>query len=796
MSHSNGNQTGFCPPKLISQIANLTASYTCKNSTASYTCQSEELSMVSSALIMFILIGFFLIGLSDVRASLHPKFRLLLSLALYLFLPVMSYLFSEAKDSSSSASGTLSVRPTLILVWMLSVELLRKKVDEIRVQGSYSSIIKRAGRVVWLGNLVFFNTSGGRKMAFTILWIVCATKLVQRIAFAEVEKRSYPNKSWPIFSYMAQILSQGQGANNDEEQVADREQERLKRCKYIVMGEEKLVGEPTADGYKLNMNTTDDDLKLLGIITVSEVWKLADKDKRFAGLDRDQRIRRLCLSFALFKLLRGRFEHLPEIAKEEAHDVRDLLMKGLHYNNDEKTAIFQVMADEVNFLYEYYHSVVPVVLASPLFLLLKYFLLPVVVVGICFLALLLCANGHLSYAFTRISEENFALQPGFAKLAICTLIRAAHSRPAFFFVVDFSITLLLFNIFFYEEVWEFLVVLKSNWFVISLLCNYVSKPRWSCLTFSLVLRCIMCLRDKKSNYTNIRLKQFSLVNHRWPLILPIPYFLSLKLRSVPVKDNMKQSIEACLVEHDRQGTPLTNGKSVLLRNNSFHQLSWACDNNSVAEVILTWHIATCLLEAELPPNRSCKEEADLSKVANRLSKYCAYLVVFHPELLPDRRAKAELVLEETKEELRSMLGCWGYYMSLPRARVKKLLEKKRHVSPKGTAGCCWSEIQGEAARRQSDRKKVVLNGAELGRQLIEKAGNNNDGRKLIWKIIADLWTELVIYVAPSNDEEHVKGHEEILVEGVELITVLWAFTMHTGISRPPKNPTNDGRPEA
>jgi hypothetical protein len=43
----------------------------------------------------------------------------------------------------------------------------------------------------------------------------------------------------------------------------------------------------------------------------------------------------------------------------------------------------------------------------------------------------------------------------------------------------------------------------------------------------------------------------------------------------------------------------------------------------------------------------------------------------------------------------------------------------------------------------------------------------------------------MIYLAPSTDEERMKGHENALVEGGEFITVLWALTTHTGVSRKP-----------
>jgi hypothetical protein len=54
---------------------------------------------------------------------------------------------------------------------------------------------------------------------------------------------------------------------------------------------------------------------------------------------------------------------------------------------------------------------------------------------------------------------------------------------------------------------------------------------------------------------------------------------------------------------------------------------------------------------------------------------------------------------------------------------------------------------------------------------------------------SDVWTEIAIYVAPSEDEERIVGHEKVLVEGGELfISMLWALMIHTGITRQVENP--------
>ncbi|KAF8732688.1 hypothetical protein HU200_015020 [Digitaria exilis] len=816
------DETKLCPQNISSYIGNLTQSYT---------DQSNEATIVSTSVIMFVLAGLFFnlnlfSGISDVSAILDPKVRLFLSSALSLFLPVMSYLFSEAKNAaylstSYSTSSThrvadLSLTAGLILTWMLLVELLRKKVDEIRMRG-YSGTIHRAGRVIWLGSLVFFNIrSAGRKAVFSVLWILCATKVAQRIAFTEVAKLSYAHgrNAAVLTSYMAQMLQRHRhdehqeephrpaaagdhgdvehGDNGARQQGGDA---LLKSCKYIVMGEKKLVKKATADGYKLNDADSND-----SIITVGKVWELAETDPLFEAFDKNQRLKRLCLSFALFKLLRRRFEHLPAMTVEEARDCRKFILNGLYGKNKEAEALFQVMNDEVNFLSEYYHSVIPVVFASPFFLVSNYFLLPIVVTVICLMSIVVCGNGDAAFAFTSLRADNYALRTGVSKIIMCLVAKALKNNPpAFFALVDISITVFLFLIFFYEEIWEFLVFLLSNWFMVSLLCSYTAKSHWrDSPTFSGAFRRLLWLRSKMS-HTDLRVKQFSALNLRWPRHIPLFAPFSLVIRTERVPNSLKRSIMDCLVEHDRRSTPLTKGTSALDKHGFSHQplLREACMSGSVAEVMLTWHIATTILEVRCAPTSSSTSR----KVAVKLSKYCAYLVAFHPELLPDNKHKAEDVLEEMKAELKGMLGCPAYFFASKTARVDRIMRaieaddenKKLQQEDEGAARRQQREIPVDTPRQSDHHRgsqmvvdddessKVVVKGAKLGKFLVEEVGGET-----AWKVLADVWTELVVFAAPSSEEVRVKGHEEVLVQGGEFITVLWALTTHIGVARPPR----------
>ncbi|KAF8667042.1 hypothetical protein HU200_053216 [Digitaria exilis] len=121
---------------------------------------------------------------------------------------------------------------------------------------------------------------------------------------------------------------------------------------------------------------------------------------------------------------------------------------------------------------------------------------------------------------------------------------------------------------------------------------------------------------------------------------------------------------------------------------------------------------------------------------------------------------AELVLEDARNELRGMLGFWGYYLSSQRACISRLfaISLKERDAP------------------DDDDGAVVQNGARIVKQLMEMVMNmEDDDTGVVWRFLADIWMELLVYAAPSNDEEHVSAHADILPEGVEPITVLWAF---------------------
>uniref|UniRef100_A0ACD5WV91 Uncharacterized protein n=1 Tax=Avena sativa TaxID=4498 RepID=A0ACD5WV91_AVESA len=776
-----GGIDSFCNSTVYPYVYNLTSSYADQN---------NEATTVATSVIMFILAAlFFNLNLfsriSDVSAILNPSVRLFLSTSLALFLPVMSYLFSEAKNKKEGASiysqhlgEELSLRARTILMWMLLVELLRKKVEAILVSMGmewYSpGTIERFARIIWLGYLVFNNVKGtGKKAIYGTLWVLAAAKFLQRVVIAELLKRSfaYGKNAQLLNSYMAQVIVLQPPQEQEQQSVGGSR--LLETCKYAVRGEDNLEREAGPHGYQVN---ADHRSASSTIVTVGDIWA---SDGLL--LKENHRLRRLCLSFALYKLLRRRFEDIP-ISNEETRNCRDLIFRGLckegvpmnvpHEAEGEQSTedtLFQVFNDEIQFISEYYHSVLPVILSNPFFFLANYILFPIIVWAFCLLTFVACGNGNVSYAYHSITKDNYIIDTGATTLAKCLLKSIILSPVVLFATIDLSTTTLLLLAFIYEQVWELLVFILSNWLTVSLICEYATKPNWrESQLLSGLMRCIQWVRSKLG-HPKLCFEQFSVLR-----FCPLSSLLSFTMHTKAVSKEVKKSLMECVVAHMEIDGPHNTASSSRLQLDKYkpyrHLLLQVCESKSIAEFTLVCHIATSLLEVKYQHKELKETMEPHRKVATTLSRYCAYLVACSPELLPEDKNGTEHAYMNMKKEFKEKLGrFWWYHLWLQGTRYKKLTE---------------------TGKGQKEVATVVQKGAKLGKELMDKAEEDNEH---VWELMADLWTELIVYIAPSGDELHVKAHKDALAKGGGFITVLWAICTHTGITRPTLAPWEAAR---
>ncbi|XP_034569268.1 uncharacterized protein [Setaria viridis] len=201
-------------------------------------------------------------------------------------------------------------------------------------------------------------------------------------------------------------------------------------------------------------------------------------------------------------------------------------------------------------------------------------------------------------------------------------------------------------------------------------------------------------------------------------------------------------------------------------------------------------IAGCFKKDAGGGGRGEREENRNRRVANALSKYCAYLVVSAPELLPgpalatkraynDFAKSASISLDKEKDAFLEALS-----------------------DPKSwTDQASYSISQGKAKWiDQYPEDPYILDGVDLAKRLLSDDPPLVEGisRPDHWETLALMWVRMLVYAAPYGN---VEAHMRHLQRGGEFITHLWALLYHldirewkewnsTSTTKVPKGPQN------
>jgi hypothetical protein len=712
--------------------------------------------------------------------NLYPMVRVALRATFVIFLPLLSSVSSHTRgkggDGGKGEDECLLQRSSnhtellLMLLWLLLVELIRKKVQAMDLTTDGSSFTRSIGRftlmdnavelghLTWTGYLVYDSISFERlamKTIFIALWSISLIKLLQRVLNTWLASRSWHTAKNPLLiaGYM--------------QHVTDTEQERhyssaasaMEECEFVVAKEHKLVpkkdegilyciGGPRIDnkhvGVRMNLARKNE------LVTVGKIWKLKkDHDPLFKGA-RGTYLENLCFSFSLFKLLRRRFEQYPMVEVGSRSSMgRRMMIEGLlnMVDADDPRSHhrpFQVLQLELDFLEDYYQAVDPVVRSNPILFFLN-FGLSMLLVPIYLLAILV------------------------------TLVHACFClRSPFLYL---SITLALLATVISIECAEFYTsYLLANWNTVRLVCSYYTKlpPRngqhWLLRIFFyyfvvfrfLVHRVLRYLAKKvfRCGGDNIKINQASIVQSCCSIHLSFKCTCQATLETKTEEDiiNSLKLIDMETGHISLQVPPLFNGSNMV---DDKHTTRTA----SITEIILVYHLATELYEIEyknMERNklredgaRTPNEVGETSRaVATTLSRYCMYLVEHMPTLLPD---------DET-------------WVS---GRANEMRKCLTHILQQCHNGCMRGMSSHSCNRTIADSLKEAENledQSTLGALKLL-------GEIKSWEELAHFWVNLLIYLAPSNN---IQGHAQAVASsGGDLISYLWAFCTHAGITRLP-----------
>lgn len=191
---------------------------------------------------------------------------------------------------------------------------------------------------------------------------------------------------------------------------------------------------------------------------------------------------------------------------------------------------------------------------------------------------------------------------------------------------------------------------------------------------------------------------------------------------------------------------------VALKKNDCLSLAWSTEVE-FDQSILIWHIATdiCYYLDDGSTTHSIE-----SKQSKQLSDYVLYLLVLCPFMLPigigmirfrDTCAEAKEFFTERNLGNDLAIAC------------EKLLTVNTEVGP--------AKVKGDRS------KSVLFDACILAKSLQEK------GKEQKWKIISEVWVEMLAYAAT-----HCRGfhHAQQLRKGGELLTHVWLLMAHLGIT--------------
>nr|CAB3451874.1 unnamed protein product [Digitaria exilis] len=238
---------------------------------------------------------------------------------------------------------------------------------------------------------------------------------------------------------------------------------------------------------------------------------------------------------------------------------------------------------------------------------------------------------------------------------------------------------------------------------------------------------------------------------------------TLRLPDHEKKVKVPKAVKICIFDalrsrnyNDQQ---LSNGTVSLRQSQVGESFLWACNSIGTSDIVLTWHIATSILEVRHPYQDNQEQGICNQKkiAATHMSRYCAYLVTWCPELLPDEEEWSKSLYNSVKEDVTRVLSVWA--LTRPLTPEIEYLELVQLLSE-------YSE------------NEVLRNGVRLGKQLVELV----EGEETSWEMLSGFWAEMILYIAPSKN---LIGHSNAIARGGELITLLWALLFHVGIASRP-----------
>nr|CAB3468726.1 unnamed protein product [Digitaria exilis] len=373
-------------------------------------------------------------------------------------------------------------------------------------------------------------------------------------------------------------------------------------------------------------------------VDVDRVWQckgklLGSSTNRGASKRRD-----LCLSFALFKLLRLRFaaDHIGNVNLPFQRDkCRDFVVNGLLSDDKDLDRAFRVVEVELAFLFDFFYARYPSIKNS---------LAPDLIVYAAILA---------TSIFTLFCPDLMRYQP--AEGGTNVLIAGGLN-------LDLLITRLVILWYIFIESYQFLAhFIFSDWHKVKMLCRYVRNESWHNWTLVEIPLKVLCHFTFKKYWKGTIGQYFLLDNthpHRFKSFLSWISLqsldASLMTKSISLDDEVRHAV---LRQIKKCRGEITDGRMSLDKLGVYSYDKDVLLGHTYARYILTWHVATSMCSYVLEDMENTSAELKKNhRIATKLSGYCMYLVAFQPELIPDSTYRSLSMARGTLQNARDYLA--------------------------------------------------------------------------------------------------------------------------------------------
>lgn len=677
-------------------------------------------------------------------------------------------------------------------VWALCLLLLLGSTDSLTAcslsdmenwKGAYVNHLLKGIAVMYIiVSVVYVNTDSGAGYLQAPLWAIFFAIVLQ--SYTRLTSMRMASKAHLLCQNVKLIADYMKHEHNLPVPGQKHDPVTMEGYRYVVGGERRQKEKENSNGARPGARTRTGYRKedYEKITTVEEIWECKGSLLRPDDSKRGQRLKDLCLSMALSKMLNRRFAGFElaeaKLAFKKTHDFVFGVGGLLAGEKAPHERAFRIIEEELAFVHDLYYTRYPYLYRKSRIFALG---LPVTMVTLC-------------------SWLTYELYVHFKLLQKTKATPNSNTYLHTTLVLMIGVTFL--------EGFQLYLHMASSWFKVALIRSYVtrrqennplgrpgphlpvagpsgtndtSKTRsesWEEGPFyQKIVGLVLSLKGLRP--WERKIGQYSLLDnfdgsrrtstclHRVTLCLLDKANKGYKgQKRVSLPDEVKQAVIASLVKSKGH---LKNGVKSLEENNILEKFPWACkldtDGTTATRTILVWHIATTFCKHQLSQDIDKQQLSKLSKdertavetaslVANRLSDYCAYLVAFEPNLLPDHSADSASILRETIAEARSS--------SLQGAKKMK-----------GKCDELMSLVKDADAVANADASLVLL-GGRLGKKLTEEEP------ALRWTVLSEFWAEMMLYVAPCEDAQ-ARAHLEALARGGEFITHLWALLTHAGV---------------